>query len=528
MPSKSKKSKGVSFQLVARSYEDQNYGDGPSHVWVPTSEIMKHTQRDVGRNQSSKRHKYDEEIDDPYYFDMGGMGEADDDELGIGTTISGGASGGGARIGPDADLMAALMKKDMPEDYTNKRNMLMADDRREGDEDIFTNAVEVDDFGQDFIQQMIYGEGGEEDAEDIRLKKAAAREARKKLRGEGEEGDEDEDDDDDDFDFDDDDDDGGEFDYGADDAAEEIEYPKHDTAGSAIDRQFDRMLREFEVDAALNNHEVIDPRVQGALQVEQYAPLLEEFADDHARTSYVTDEHLSHRGLINGLRKLTRENRVFDHDDRGMFFTGALPDKATRLRQIFKDEADINRENTLLLLQREEDAIIAKMALGMHPSGEDPNARRIEKPPAKQRAAFDAETILTTYSTLYNHPNVIGAKKKKLDPKVALKAQQAEMRARHLAQSQQHKREVEEEADEAADEDDEDAVTLDISERPKDETAEEKKMRRALIKQLQREKRQQKKELGQAYKHAGIDQKAKAGEKKQQKAQMTLSMAARV
>lgn len=520
MPSKSKKSKGVSFQLVARSYEDQNYGDGPSHVWVPTSEIMKHTQRDVGRSQASRRYKDPES--DPYYFDMQGMGEADDDELGIGSTISGG------RVGPDADLMAALMKKDMQEDYTNKRNMLMADDTREGDEDIFADAVEVEDFGQDFIQQMIYGEGGEEDEEDIRLKKAAAREARKKLRGERGEGedddDEDEDYDDDDMDFD------GDGDlYGADEEEEEIEYPKHDTTNSVLDRQFDRMLREFEVDATLNNHEVIDPRVQGTLQVEQYAPLLEEFADDHARTNFVTDEHLQHRGLINGLRKLTRENRVFDHDEKGMFFTGALPDKATRLRQVFKDEAELNRENTLKLLQREEDAIIAKMAQGMHPSGEDPdNVRKIVMDAPKKRAEFDAETILTTYSTLYNHPNVIGAKRKKLDPKAALKSQQAEMRARHLAQSQQHKKEVEAEACESADEEDEDAVTLDISERPKDETAEEKKLRRALVKQLQREKRQQKKELTQAYKQVGLAQKSKAGEKKQQKAQMTLSMAARV
>lgn len=521
MPSRPKKSKGVSFQLVQRSYEDQDYGEGPSHVWVKTSEIMKHTQRDVGRNQGPKRFKDPDA--DPYYFNegehdddleamMAEMGVADDDALGIGSTAGG--------SGPDADLLAALAKKNMLEDYTNKRNMLMADDTREGDDDLFgDNAEEVDDFGQDFIQQMIYGDGGVEDEDDIRLRKAAAREARKKVRGEGEDEDED---DEEGEEFDDD------FDLGEESEEEEIEYPKHDTTGSVIDRQFDRMLREFEVDATLNNHEVIDARVQGALQVEQYAPLLEEFADDHAQTSYVTDEHLHHRGLINGLRKLTRENRVFDTDEKGMFFTGALPDKATRLRQVFRDEADINRENTLKLIQREEEAIILRMARGMKPEEADA-APKITKGPPKVKAQFDAETILTTMSTLYNHPNVIGARKKRLDPTQALKAQQAEMRARHLQQSQQHKREVEEEADAAEEEDDdEEGVTLDISERPADETPEEKKLRRQLIKQLQREKRQQKKELTTAYKSASIQQKAKSGEKKAQKAQMTLSMAARV
>lgn len=494
--------------MVQRSYEDQGYGEGPSHVWVPTAEVMKHTQRDVGRSQSSR--KYKDPDADPYYFDMEGMGEADDDELGI---------GGHAGVGPDADLLAALMKKDMPEDYTNRRNMLMADDTREGDEDIFGDAVEVEDFAPDFIQQMIYGEGGEEDEEDLRLKREAAKEARKKVRGDG----------DDDEDMEDEEDDA--YNFGEDEEGEEEDdfvYPKHDTTGSVLDKQFERMMREFEVDATLNDHENIDPRVQGALQVEQYAPLLEEFADDHARTSYVTDEHLQHRGLINGLRKLTRENRVFDMDEKGMYFTGALPDKATRLRQVFKDEAELNRENTLKIIQRQEDEIIMQMAKGLKAPEEDTRKIVMELP--KKRPEHDAETILTTYSTLYNHPNVIGSRKKKLDPAKALRQQQAEMRAKHLQQSQQHKK-MEEEAEleaELEDEDDDDAVVLDISERPKDETNEEKKMRRALIKQLQREKRQQKKELGVAYKTASLSQKAKSGEKKQQKAQMTLSMAARV
>ncbi|CUG87046.1 Hypothetical protein, putative [Bodo saltans] len=142
----------VQFKVVQQSYEDKDYEDAPKPVLVPAG---------LADQRYKKRRK---------------------------------------------DHPAFVFAEDMPEDYTNKRNMHMADDTRPGDVNLFEDEVE-EEFDETFIHDMMYGEV----------------------------------DDDDDM-FDDEED------------MEDEEYPEHDPAemNRAIDKQYAKMMREFEVDEEIN------------------------------------------------------------------------------------------------------------------------------------------------------------------------------------------------------------------------------------------------------------------------------------
>lgn len=391
----------------------------------------------------------------------------------------------------------------------------MADDTRPGDANLFEDEVE-EEFDETFIHDMMYGEV----------------------------------DDDDDM-------------FGDEEDMEDEEYPEHDPAemNRAIDKQYAKMMREFEVDEEINDAEVDDPRTHGPLEIGQYMSALEEFVEDHAGYDMDTNEPKRNKGLIHQLKMLAHRNRIFDADGNGVFVTTLLPDKQARFMAEFKRETDEIRAKAR---EAVEESKRRRESAGANDEEEAPDAIPVggdemteaigfrgnkvdgayDVVEIIQKERFDAETILSTYSTLYNHPNVIAAARKKINPNKAVaierKRQQEERAAKmamqhktpeDIAAQQQQQRDHEAMEDEV--EEDDGAIGranelgIDLSVRPKDESAEEKKLRRQLVKQMQREKRMQKKDLKTVYHDAALSSAANALVSKQARVQASLTIGKR-
>ena len=416
---KKKESRGVQFKLVQQSYEDKDYADKPKPVLVPAAALDKRYKK--GRRR----------------LDV-----------------------------PDFDT-------DMPEDYTDKRNMLMTDDTKEGEEKLFEDQVECD-FDENFIKQMMYGAPG----------------------GDGDDDDEDDDDD---------------------DALGDDAYPRHDTTQRALDKQFTRMMREFDADEEINDPDVDDPRVHGPLEVHQYLNALEEFVEDNAGVSYVTAEPLKNKGLINQLKHMAHKRGAFDSNRDGVFVTTLLPDKQARFVEAYRRETEELKQEA-----HERAEARRNTEDGPEQEEEEEAAPIFEVVEVKEKERMDCETVLSTYSTLYNHPNIIAAVRKKFNPNQVLADERRRRRAAALA----HQQPAVTEGDAQDDDDDDsaDGAYIDLSQRSKDESPEEKKLRRQLVKQQQRERRLQKKELKTVYRDCSVKQASTAPKEKQKKAQMSLSL----
>jgi len=128
--------------------------------------------------------------------------------------------------------------------------------------------------------------------------------------------------------------------------------------------------------------------------------------------------------------------------------------------------------------------------------------------PVKQRAAWDCQTVLTTYSNMENHPRLIkengGRKKIHIDPKtgmpVLVEAGKKQKPSRSRLRDQADEGEQEEEDDEDAGSDEEERVNLGVA-RSKDESKEDKKARKAALKEQKRSRRTEKKATKEAFKN---------------------------
>lgn len=466
-PRVGRKRPAVQFKVVQQSYEDKDYEQsaGPKPVLVPAASVDKRYKAKLGgRQAAAAAHDEDDE---------------DRDFLGF-------ANGGGGTL----DL-----NKGMPEDFTQKRNMLMADDTQVGEEKLFADQVECE-FDEKFIQEMMYGEGGNDD-----------------------------DDDDED-----------------DSALGDEKYPRHDTSQRAIDKQFMRMMREFDADEDINDPEVSDPRAMGPLEVHQYMNALEEFIEENAGISYDTAEPLKNKGLIHQLKHMALKRGVFDSNKNGVFVTTLLPDKKARFVEEYRRETEELKALALQRAQAREQRMLQQATTGGAAAAaaepEDEAEAEVDGMPRfeivemKEKEVMDCETVLSTYSTLYNHPNIIAAARKKVDPSkvVADERRRRQKAAQELQkiQQQQHRTQASDDDGVGANARDDDsadgAAFLDLSERPKDESPEEKKLRRQMVKQQQRERRVQKKELRAVYKDCAVKQTGTVSQEKQKKAQMSLSL----
>jgi len=441
----------VTFKLVQQSYEDKDYDEsGPKSLLVPAA---------LADQRFKKRRKQP-----MFVFD-----------------------------------------EDLPEDFSNRRNMLMTDDTRPGEEHLFDDEVE-EAFDESFIHDMMYGDV-EDDEKDL---------------------------------FDEDDD------MYEDDEA----YPKHDVTQRAIDKQFTKMMREFDVDEDINDAEVDDPRTHGPLEVDQYMTALEEFVEDNAGYDRETAEPRKNKGLINQLKMMAHRNRIFDSNQEGVFVTTLLPDKVARFMADFKQQTEeIHRQAkeayAAKLKEREERAARgetvdegeaddsehppnATSAAAAEESAESEEEFEYVEIRAKDR--MDCQTVLSTYSTLYNHPNIIAAARRKMTPEAALAMEKKRRRDAALKRQEADEPDVNSEDDDESPAGAETRVQqlaelgIDVTVRPKDESADEKKLRRKLVKDMQRERRQEKKNLKNAYKDATLTHQVVGPAAKQSRTQMSLTV----
>jgi protein LTV1 len=438
--------------VVQQSYEDKDYDGSPRPVLVPLRSALKQSAqpraapavgRDRGRNDDSDDDRFD--------------------------GADAGAACGGSLLGADPLL----------ENFTDRRNMLMQDDTRPGDdEDLFDDTNECG-FDDGFIHEIMYG-----DPAGV---------------GEAEDGD------------------------AAEEGGSKTSYPVHDTSARAIDRQFDAMMREFDVDEGINDAEGgDDPRTHGPLEVNQYLGALEEFVEGNAGYDFHTAMPRRNIGLLHQLQRMVHRQGVFDSNRDGVFVTTLLPDKESRFAQEFKEETERLHLAALRNLQglREQDQrSSAGGADGSAPEERQPTGAEemedMEVLTLKQKDRFDCETVLSTYSTLYNHPNVIAASKRRSAP--------VRIGAGKLVAPEARVPKVE-----VGNSPPPDAVDLrrdvDFSFRPENETAEEKRQRRRGVKQQQRERREKKKELREAYGSLSAEQAAVAKRSRASRGQQSLSL----
>jgi hypothetical protein len=455
--------------------------------------------------------------------------------------------------------------EDMPDDCDEGRDLGVVHGAVDGR--IFADEVE-EEFDQDFIMQMMTGEGVE--GEDVGLLEEVAPEL-----------------------------------------ADE-QYPRHEER-RAEEKQFDKMMREFLMDEDIEED---DPRVHGALPVEEFYRPMQEFLQDHAGYSMLHEgEFVRHAGLINHFKLRADRNDTEEVAPDGTTFV-AMPEKHSDPAGDFFRQTEGLQEITRRMLREgrlREDQVTIAQAVGevmervIGPDGsvtqayyddaewlEDdgkgqrrpafsvaPDAPQVVRDAARNFARrgdrMDCETVLTTMTDIYNRPNVIttGASVRATTvrskapaayapglleaanrkPAVAAASVAAAPKAAPSAIAPSAKRAVVIAPGEilprgpiapaapiAMDDDDLDLDGLEgasdmdgagdltlqeqllmLSVVPKGETKEEKKQRQQLVKQLQRERRAAKKELRSLYATTEVSQKSQAKQSKNDKATTKMS-----
>lgn len=247
-------------------------------------------------------------------------------------------------------------------------------------------------------------------------------------------------------------------------------YPKHQDNTRLIDRQFAEMMNEFNVDAAINDPDnTSDPRTQGPLSVHQYLPALQEFVAERAGLNFETAELAKNKGLMQQLRLLEHREGAFDMDvrDGGIYMPAVQSQKQAQFAEAFAVETEriraaaaarvrkaegLSSTENIAAVSIEENGVEAEKTIrtSLSPSapssndvdaekgkGQHEESKENEPPmgippttdaedndslmgarseeeckvitvaPREKRGRLDCETVVSTYSTYYNRPNVI-------------------------------------------------------------------------------------------------------------------------
>jgi len=185
---------------------------------------------------------------------------------------------------------------------------------------------------------------------------------------------------------------------------------------------------------------------------------------------------------------------------------GTITDEGVRMKQLLA-EADKERKTRRQQLDRENE-VIKSMLDAVDDSDEDEKEEKEKLVlPDHQGEKWDAESILSTYSTLYNHPKII-SERKKVAP-IVLSSKSGvpkDVLGRGLTAAALKQLDLE---NDQGCEDDMKSVRSrmsTVSIRPKHETVEEKKARKSELKNLRKERREEKKANTQAFKSEKIRQ----------------------
>eukprot|EP00796_Vickermania_ingenoplastis_P000755 gene755-398_t len=288
-------------------------------------------------------------------------------------------------------------------------------------------------------------------------------------------------------------------------------FPTHNTTTRAIDRQFTEMMKEFNVDADINDAYTDNPRTQGPLSVHQYIPALEEFVAERAGMDMETAELAKNKGRLQQLRLMAHREGAFDVDlrDGGVYFPTTQNEKQARFAESFMLETERIRAQAAARVRRARLAQDAEATQLEEAPAPEEETLVVQRAPARSKAdRVDCETVVSTYSTYYNQPNVIRPPASSSGPG---KPQHCHPKAGRKGQPQ-HKS--------GNSDSDGDAISPSVGsraalgpliiERPKDETKEEKKQRRQAVKAAQRERRLEKSQLKKAYKMVEAEESRRA------------------
>lgn len=186
---------------------------------------------------------------------------------------------------------------------------------------------------------------------------------------------------------------------------------------------------------------------------------------------------------------------------------GTITEEGDRMKQLLS-ETDKERKTRRMQLDREKEVI--KSMLDTVDDSEEDEKEEKEKLvlPDDQGEKWDAESILSTYSTLYNHPKII-SERRKVSP-IVLSSKSGvpkDVLGRGLTAAALKQLDLENLG--LGCEDDLQSVRSrmsTVSIRPKHETVEEKKARKSELKNLRKERREEKKANTQAFKSEKIRQ----------------------
>ncbi|KAJ9461346.1 Protein LTV1-like protein [Diplonema papillatum] len=311
------------------------------------------------------------------------------------------------------------------------------------------------------------------------------------------------------------------------------EYPQHKAAKRDVDLEFAALMKD-EYNVHDMELEEGDPRTEGPLPVDAYVPALQDFVQGQKQGHFLQTE--KHEGFVDRLQPTGEE--IFHMNAGGKFYTVLRSKKDIDLVEDYETGLDEAKQVALERLQYSEKQ---KLEAGEEEEDELKYEYVKIKEPAK---AFDCQTVLTSLSTLENHPTIIAAEKGRIKVTkkgVLLRTNNLNMKnlealgeAKPLEQLLDDRKagaSADSEADQDAGSDaekgsagEESFITIIDTTvgREKNETPEEKKARKQQIKQLKKESREAKKHMKTAYKAETIRQRVLDPISKQEKAQLSL------
>jgi len=292
-------------------------------------------------------------------------------------------------------------------------------------------------------------------------------------------------------------------------------YPCHDPklATSQLDRVYAKEMENFDQDYELEQD---DERLQGPLPIDAYEAALDEWILHTRKVNMMTNWKgedceigADHSGSVRfALPKAVREH-AFHADSNGVFLTVLQP----------KDQrnpfVDYHRERKAALRLTKERARADPEVAEECEEIEDDEKILQEMFPDKPKDPWDCETIISTYSNLENHPELIQEQPLR---KIRLSAKTGIPTPAALRPPPER------------DEDDElverlSAMTSTTSlGRPKDETIDEKRERKKLIKAGKQLQRERKKELKAVFQAESVNQRWELQTAETQRRRMLLSL----
>eukprot|EP01006_Ploeotia_vitrea_P017638 TRINITY_DN48859_c1_g1_i1.p1 TRINITY_DN48859_c1_g1~~TRINITY_DN48859_c1_g1_i1.p1 ORF type:complete len:420 (+),score=76.07 TRINITY_DN48859_c1_g1_i1:135-1262(+) len=275
-----------------------------------------------------------------------------------------------------------------------------------------------------------------------------------------------------------------------------MEFPTHDDA--AVDPLFELTLKQYRREGEV---EFQDPRAQGPLGITDYQGAMDEWIQDNKRITWL--DIGKKKGTLTEQEKQqvpntsVNEDHVFSADSSGVFLTVLQSKKATNfLRDYEKGFEEAHQELQKRVRFGEEEFLAPEL-----PEGEE---NPFDEESESEEEKMDVETIVSTYTNTENRPTVIGIEKKRKattpTPTPSTKQQDTPAVDDDDNNSAVGEEEEEEEDDMADRLTWLTIATSTTSKRDPNETPEERRQRKGLVKEMRKLKRIQKKEMKVAFK----------------------------